>query len=124
MSSDPMQVDDLQYDWPVNILTYESRMFLGLSLQELLIVALPAVMILMVMGNLILGGIAALLSFLLVRKFEGLGDRNLIFYALARVQHNAQKENRVALPMILPGGQQDAFVITDLDGEEVMRIGA
>ena len=121
--SEPMKVDDLQYDWPMNILGYESRMILGMSLQELLIVALPAVFLLMMTGNIILGIMVAVVTFLLVRKFEGLGDRNLIFYGLARLQHNAKPENHVTLPMILPGGQREAFVITDLDGAEVMRIG-
>ena len=87
--SEPMKVDDLQYDWPKNILAYESRVFLGLSLQELMFVALPAVVVMTFLGNLILGVIIAVVSFLLVRKFEGLGDRNLIAYALARVQHLA-----------------------------------
>ena len=121
--SEPMKVDDLQYDWPKNILAYESRGFLGLSLQELLIVALPAVMVSAFLGNLVLGMVVAVISFLLVRKFEGLGDRNLIAYLLARLQHLAQKEHQVNLPLILPAGQQEDFVITDLDGEEVMRVG-
>ena len=121
--SEPMKVDDLQYDWPKNILNYESRTFLGMSLQELIIVTLPAVMVIAFMGNIILGLIIGVISFLLVRKFEGLGDRNLIAYLLARVQHMVQQEHQVNLPLILPGGQQEEFVITDLEGEEVMRIG-
>jgi hypothetical protein len=118
-----MKVDDLQYDWPKNILTYESRSFMGMSFQELLIVTLPAVVVIAFLQNLILGLLVGVVSFLLVRKFEGLGDRNLIAYLLARVQHLAQKEHQVNLPLILPGGQQEDFVITDLDGEEVMRVG-
>ena len=121
--SDPIKVDDLQYDWPVNILTYESRVFMGLSLQELLLISLPAVLILILLGSPILGGLAAVISFLLVRKFESLGDRNIIFYLLARIRHNAQKEHVITLPVILPSGEQSAFVITDLDGQEVMSFG-
>ena len=122
--SEPMKVDDLQYDWPKNILTYESRSFMGMSLQELMIVALPAVIVIAFLQNLILGLITGVVSFLLVRKFEGLGDRNLIAYLLARLQHLVQQEHQVNLPLILPGGQQEEFVITDLDGEEVLRIGS
>lgn len=121
--SEPMKVDDLQYDWPKNILTYESRSFMGMSLQELMMVALPAVIVIAFAQNLILGLMVGVVSFLLVRKFEGLGDRNLIAYLLARLQHMAKQEHQVNLPLILPGGQQEEFVITDLDGEEVMRIG-
>ena len=90
--SEPMKVDDLQYDWPKNILTYESRSFMGMSLQELMIVALPAVIVIAFLQNLILGLITGVVSFLLVRKFEGLGDRNLIAYPLARLQHLVQLE--------------------------------
>ena len=122
--SEPMKVDDLQYDWPKNILTYESRSFMGMSLQELMIVALPAVIVIAFLQNLILGLITGVVSFLLVRKFEGLGDRNLIAYLLARLQHLVQQEHQVNLPLILPGGQQEEFIITDLDGEEVLRIGS
>ncbi len=60
MSNDnePLKVDDLQYDWPMNVLGYESRALLGMSMQELLIVALPAVFLLMLTESLPLGGVA------------------------------------------------------------------
>ncbi len=123
MSDGEIKIDDLQYDWPVNILTYESRVFMGMSLQELLLTALPGVLILILLGSPVFGGLAAVISFLLVRKFEALGDRNVIFYAVERLQHNAKQEHIVTLPVILPSGDQDTFIVTDLDGQEVVRFG-
>lgn len=116
-----MRVDDLQYDWPVDVLHYESQLFLGLSFQDVLIVAMPAVIPLL-LGKLTLGLIGAVIGYLLVRKFEGLGERNVLLYLFARLQTQA-REHTVTLPLILPSEQIETVVITDLDGNEIARIG-
>lgn len=115
------RVDDLQYDWPVDVLHYESKLFLGLNFQDLLLVALPGVLP-MLFNQFAVGVIGAVLGYFLVRKFEGLGDRNVLVYLLARLQAQVQ-EHTIALPLILPSEQVETVVITDLDGNEIARIG-
>ncbi|NUM48749.1 MAG: hypothetical protein HUU38_28920 [Anaerolineales bacterium] len=115
------QLDDLQYDWPVDVLHYEAKLFLGLSFQDVLIVAVPTVLP-MLFHHFMVGVVGAILGYLLVRKFEGLGDRNVLAYLLARLRAQVQAHS-VALPLILPAEPVETVVITDLDGHEIARIG-
>ncbi len=115
------RVDDLQYDWPVDILHYESKYLLGLNLQDLMFVALPGIGP-MLFNRLGLGVVGAVLGYLLVRKFEGLGDRNVLAYLLARLLAKTQDQT-VTLPLILPSDQVETVIVTDLDGNELARIG-
>ncbi len=115
-------VDDLRYDWPVDVLHYESRMFLGLSMQEGVGVAAVAGLILMQTSSLPLGLGAAVIGYLLVKRFEGLGDRNLPAYLVDRLTY-AARSHEVTLPVILPGGGQESVVITDLDGGLIAEVG-
>ncbi len=115
------RVDDLQYDWPVDILHYESKYLLGLNLQDLMFVALPGIGP-MLFNRLGLGVVGAVLGYLLVRKFEGLGDRNVLAYLLARLLAKTQDQT-VTLPLILPSDQVETVIATDLDGNELARIG-
>lgn len=119
--SNPPRIDDLQYDWPVDILRYESKYLLGLKLQDLVLVAIPG-MIPIMFNKLVLGVVGAVVGYLLVRKFEGLGDRNVLAYLLARLLANAQDQT-VTLPLILPAGQVETVIVTDLEGNELARIG-
>lgn len=122
MTTPAPRVDDLQYDWPVDVLHYESKLFLGLNFQDVLIVSVPGVLP-MLFGYLAVGVVGAVLGYLLVRKFEGLGDRNVLVYLFARLQAQVQ-EHTVSLPLILPSEQVETVVITDLDGNEIARIGS
>lgn len=116
------RVDDLQYDWPVDILHYESKLMFGLNLQDLLVVVLPGAIPLL-FRQFGLGVVCAVASYLLIRKFEGLGDRNILAYLLARLLVGAQDQT-VALPLILPSDQVETVIVTDLEGNELARIGS
>ena len=122
MTTPAPHIDDLQYDWPVDVLHYESKLFLGLNFQEVLVVAVPSVLP-MLFGHFAVGVVGAVLGYLLVRKFEGLGDRNVLAYLLARLRALVQ-EHTVTLPLILPSEQVETVVITDLEGNEIARIGS
>lgn len=115
------RVDDLQYDWPVDIVHYESKYLLGLNLQDLLLVAIPG-LVPMLFNRLGWGVVGAIVGYLLVRKFEGLGDRNVLAYLLARLLAKTQDQT-VTLPLILPADQVDTIIVTDLDGNELARVG-
>ena len=112
-------VDDLQYDWPPNVLRYEQRFLFGLTVTDLLVVA--GCMILPMMAHVLLGLLGGLAGLLLVKRFDGLGDRRLPEYLLARIYHRFNQK-MVTLPRILPAGK-GSFEITDLDGNVVAQFG-
>jgi hypothetical protein len=113
-------VDDLQYDWPPNLLRYEQRFLFGLTVTDLLIVA--GCMILPMMVHVLLGLLGGLAGLLLVKRFDGLGDRRLPVYLLARIYHHFNRQT-ISLPRILPAGK-GSFEITDLDGNVIAQFGA
>ena len=113
-------VDDLSYDWPPDVLHYETRYFLGLTINELLILALPALLLTILVG-IPAGAVAALLGLLALKRFEAFGGRSLPLYLFARLRH-ARRRETVMLPLILPRGEGE-LVITTWDDEEMMRIG-
>jgi hypothetical protein len=117
---DGQSVDDLQYDWPPNVLRYEQRFLFGLTVTDLLVVA--GCMILPMMVHFILGLLGGLAGLLLVKRFDGLGDRRLPEYLLARIYHRFNRK-AVTLPRILPAGK-GSFEITDLDGNVVAHFGS
>jgi hypothetical protein len=119
MTGQVNEVDELQYDWPTNVLRYESRHLFGLSVNDLLTAALPAagLMILSPLLGLAVGAVGLLLMI----RFEGLGDRRLLAYLVARLKHHFNRRP-VVLSLIRP--VLDAEVIfTDLDGVEIARFG-
>jgi hypothetical protein len=113
-------VDDLQYDWPPNILRYEQRFLFGLTVTDLLFIAVG--MILMMMIHVLLGLLGGLAGLLMVKRFDALGDRRLPGYLAARLRHRASR-SPIVLPRILPAGT-GGFEITDLDGNLLARFGS
>lgn len=113
-------VDDLQYEWPPNVLRYEQRFLFGLTVTDLLVIA--AGMILPMMIHVILGILGGLAGLLLVKRFEGLGDRRLPDYLLARFSHRFNR-NPITLPRILPPGK-GGYDITDLNGNVLASFGS
>lgn len=114
-------VDDLSYEWPPDVLHYETRYFLGLTMSELLIVSLPAVLLTPFAG-IAAGAVCALAGLLLVKRFEAFGGRSLPLYLIAWLRHARQRETIIRLPLILPPGE-GGLIITTWEGKEVMRIG-
>ena len=117
---DLQSVDDIQYDWPPNVLRYEQRFLFGLTVTDLLVVA--GCMILPMMVHVLLGLIGGLAGLLLVKRFDGLGDRRLPEYLLVRLRHRFNR-HPITLPHILPAGT-GSFDITDLDGNLLARFGS
>ncbi len=106
-------VDDLQYEWPPDILRYEQRFLFGMTVTDLLVIA--GAMILPMLVHVLLGLLGGLCGVLAVRRFEGLGDRRLPEYLLARLGHRFARQ-AVVLPRLLPPGK-GGYDITDLDGK-------
>ena len=78
-------------------------------------------MILPMMVHVLLGLLGGMVGFLLVKRFDGLGDRRLPEYLLARIFHHFNQQT-ITLPRILPAGK-GGFEITDLDGNVVAQFG-
>jgi hypothetical protein len=112
-------VDDLQYDWPANVVSYDTRYFLGLSMQELMLIAGFGIGALLI--NLFLAPVGAVLGFLMVKRFEGLGDRRVPQYALAYLLYRA-RDRTVTLPRLLPT-EEIQVTITDMDGNLIASFG-
>ena len=117
---DIQSVDDLQYDWPPNVLRYEQRFLFGLTVTDLLVIA--AFLILPMMLHVVLGLLGGLAGLLLVKRFDGLGERRLPEYLIARLRHRFDRRP-VTLPRILPAGK-GSFEITDLEGNLLARFGS
>ena len=112
-------VEELQYDWPPNVLRYETRYMFGLTVNDMLMIALPATLLMMVSP--LLGLVGGAVGLLLMIRFEGLGDRRLLAYLIARIKHRFNR-HPVVLPLIRPVGDAEVF-FTDLDGIELARFG-
>ncbi len=117
---DIQSIDDLQYDWPPNVLRYEQRFLFGLTVTDLLVIA--GCMILPMMVHILLGMLGGVVGLLMVKRFDGLGDRRLPEYLLARLRHRFDRRP-VTLPRILPAGK-GSFEITDLDGNLLAHFGS
>lgn len=113
-------IDDLQYDWPPNVLRYEQRFLFGLTVIDLLVIAVC--MILLMMVHILLGLLGGVAGLLLVKRFDGLGERRLPEYLLTRLRHRFN-HRPVTLPRILPAGK-GSFEITDLEGNVLARFGS
>jgi hypothetical protein len=113
-------IDDLQYEWPPNVLRYEQHFLFGLTVTDLLVIAV--FMILPMMIHVVLGVLGGLMGLLLVKRFDGLGDRRVPEYLLTRIRHHTNR-SAITLARILPAGK-GSYAITDLEGNMLARIGS
>jgi hypothetical protein len=118
--NEQINIDDLQYDWPPNVLVYDTKFMLGLNMYEMLAIAGAALFFFQF--GIVVGFIGGGLALLLVRQYEGLDNRRLHEYALTWVLFKLT-HNTVTLPDILPS-QSMEIVIRDLDDQEVIRMGS
>ena len=117
-------VDDLRYEWPDNILGYETKLWGGLTLQEMLAAIAPFMVCIFVMKGWfgfvagIVGGLGVLAS---VKKLDALGSRSVAVYLLARLLYTRQSQV-IELPLIMPVGNE-ALVVETWAGETIMTVG-
>ncbi len=122
-------VDDLRYAMPQNVLSYETKFWGGLTLFDMIAIAIPFIAISAVtrgsmkIGGLILAALGSLVGFLVVRKWEGLGHRSLISYLVARVVHSIQQPV-VEMPLIIPRSVgQERVTLRTWSGDTLLTIG-
>ena len=125
MANDEIEsVDDLRYEWLDNVLGYETKMWGGLTLQEMLAAIAPFMLCVFVVKSLagiILGVICGLGALMSVTKLDALGNRSVVVYLFARVAYNA-KRAVIELPLIMPVGNE-ALVVESWEGETLMTVG-
>lgn len=122
MSND-LRVDDLVYEWPVDILHYEPKIVGGITFYELVGAAvgfLLPVLLLRSIAGLVIGVIVSATVLLTIKKFDALGGRSLPLYVLARIRA-ARERRRIELPVIVSGGG-GTLVVETWDGETVMEV--
>ena len=90
----------LQYEIPPDVLHYEPRYWFGLSANDLLFAAFPAMVVAYVVHPLVgvlLGGATALS----LRRLDALGGRSLPVYLWQRMRH-LRRPRPVEMPLVLP----------------------
>lgn len=104
---------ELRYTIPPDVLHYEARYFLGFGITELLIGTFAGLFGMMAAGTpgLLIGAVVLLG----VRRFEGLGHRSLLEYAVARLLYEMRRPE-VVLPRVLPYGS-GRIEVRSWDGE-------
>ncbi len=122
--SDEGTVEALRYDWPQNVLEYETRFWGGLTLADMMGAALPAILaITMVdgLGGIVLAGVAGIAGFLVVKKWDGLGNRSFPLYLAARAANKLQGR-RIEMPVIIAGYGASQFTVRSWDGTEIAKV--
>jgi hypothetical protein len=123
---DEFTVDDLKYQWPENVLAYETRFFMGLTLNDMLAAVVPFILAVTLLppgiAGLVLGAVAGLVGLLAVKKFDRFGGRGLVAYGIARALH-AYRSPAVELPVILPRSSVEHVVVETWGGEELLTMG-
>ena len=118
--TEKIHLDDLQYDWPPNVLVYDTKFMLGLNMYEML--AIAGAGLFFFQFGIVVGLVGGALTLLLVHQYEAFGNRRVHEYALAWLRFRLS-QHAVTLPEILPA-QAMEVVIRDLDGQEVIRLGS
>ncbi len=122
-------VDELTYEWPSNILKYETKFWAGLTITHMLAMALPFLLITLIFNQTghpaigaVLGVVGALAGLLVTRPFEKFGGMSLPVY-LTRRFVDARQRPIIEMPMIMPSTGDEQIIIETWDGEAVMELG-
>ncbi len=112
-------LDELRYEIPPDVLHYEPRFLFGLSATDLLVAAIPAIL-LMAIGLIIPGLLMGIVALSLLKRFDRFGNRSLPVYYIQRWQYNRARR-KVVIPLVLPPDTQ-AMRFETWDGEELFGI--
>ncbi len=109
----------LHYQIPPDVLNYEPRYIFGLTATDLLVAAMPSILLMSTVGIIpgLLAGVAALT---LLKRFERFGNRSLPVYFVQRWLYN-RSQHKVVLPLILPPETQ-SISFESWEGEELYEI--
>jgi hypothetical protein len=112
----------LHYRLPPDILHYEVKYMFGLSVQDMMMSALPGMGI-MARYGLVWGLVAALVTLAGLKRFEVFGDRSVLVYLALWAWHR-YKPKEVYMPRVLPtGGELPQMEVTTWDGDPLYTVG-
>jgi len=112
--------DALQYALPHDVFHYEPRYFAGLTVTDMFVAAIPAMVLLAVAHSLALAVVAAVVALALLKRFDGLGNRSVLVYAVSAFVERRRQEQFV-MPQVLPG-EGGTLTVETWEGEEVYRL--
>jgi len=113
------ELHELQYQIPPDVLHYEPRFFFGLTATDLLVAAMPTILLMAAVG-VIPGLLAGVVAISLLKRFDSFGNRSFPVYYFQRWQY-IRAQRPVTLPLVLPGEAQPLAFET-WKGEELFKI--
>lgn len=115
-------MSSLHYRLPPDILHYEVRYIFGLSVQEMMMAAIPGMAVLAKFG-LLWGAVAALATLAGVKRLEAFGDRSALVYLALWAWHRYRPRD-VFTPRVLPmNGETPQMEIETWDGQQLYKVG-
>ncbi len=109
----------LDYEIPPDVLRYEPRYWFGLSANDLLFAAFPAMLVSYLLHP-VAGILLGVLTALSLRRLDSLGGRSLPSYLWQRMRY-LRRPRPVEMPLVLPP-EQMAVRIEDWQGQVVAVI--
>lgn len=118
------RLQQLSYEWPANLHTYETTLFLGLSAVEAIVAVFALMLPLVVLDSVILGGLFGValagLALLSIKRIERLGNVPLPVFLAQRLI--AQYRPRtIQLPLVM-GSEGGTIHVEGLDGETLLTM--
>ena len=107
-------MDELRYRLPPDVLHYEPKYFLGLGLQDLMVAAMPSILMLQVTGP-IGAALTAILMLTALMRFDRFGNRSLLLYCGLWLWHK-YRPSTVILPRVMPR-QETRLEVTTWEGD-------
>jgi len=115
-----MEEEELRYTLPHDVFHYEPRYFAGLTVTDMFIAAMPAMVVLSVLHSIFAAVMVAVLSLALLKRFDGLGRRSIVAYVFSAGMER-RRQRQFVMPQVLPGEGGTVTVMT-WDGQELYRL--
>lgn len=112
----------MHYRLPPDILHYEVRYMFGLSVQDMMMAALPGMAVLAKFG-LVWGALVSLTALGVLKRFEVFGDRSVLAYLALWAWHR-YRPKEVYMPRVLPaGGDAPQMSVVTWDDQPLYKVG-
>ena len=95
-----MSDNDLSYRLPPDVLHYEPKYIFGLSLQDMLIAVVPALLAINAAG-VVAGAIVGAVGILAMKRWDGFGNRSVVIYFALLLWYRF-RPGEVIAPRVLP----------------------
>ena len=95
-----MSEKDLSYRLPPDVLHYEPKYIFGLSLQDMLVAVVPALLAINA-GGIVWGAIVGFIGIAAMKRWDGFGNRSVVVYVALLLWYR-YKPGEVIAPRVLP----------------------